>query len=371
MPTTHLTYGGSTAARTLSCGGWVEKSKNIPRRPAGSAALEGSMHHQIMELCQKTDAMPVDHLGHVYKENGVELVFTEDDLDLSEIAYHKTNELLEDLDIDQMMIEPFVQLIEGVAGGSIDLLGLSTDEKTLLILDYKFGSVKVSPIESEQAGVYGISAKVDPSTADLFKKVKKVVVAIIQPKIKGVTFTWDTDLAWLDKFETTFRAAMDSKKLVAGAHCKYCPAEPYCEVKRASVMAATLLGSEDRDKLQAAAEVVLEVESWVKSMKEEMYLQLNRGVPITGWKIVAKRATRKWIESAAGDKVFKQIEGAHKTTLITPAQMEKLIKKNNVDVDITEFIMTECSGTTLATDDDSREAVIVSDITGHLKEMMK
>ncbi len=367
----HLPYGGSTAKRTINCPGWLKASEGITPRPAGAAAIEGSMHHEVQEACQKTDTVPSDHLGFVYKEDGTELTFDEDHLDLSEIAYHKTNELLDELDIDIVMVEPFVQLVEGVAGGSIDLLGLSADEKTLLILDYKFGSVKVSPIESEQAGLYGISARVDKLTADLFKNVERIVVAIIQPKAKGVVFTWETDIGWFKNFENIFRTAMDAEDVNPGSHCTYCPAEPYCEAKRVNVMATNLLGARALDELQAGADVIVEVEDWLKAMKEEMYLQLNRGVPLKGWKIIDKRATRKWADEKAADEAFKHIKGAHKTTLITPPQMEKLIKKNNVEIDISEFIVSESSGTTLAPADHASPAVIVSDVQGHLKDIMK
>ena len=56
--------------------------------------------------------------------------------------------------------------------------------------------------------------------------------------------------------------------------------------------------------------------------------------------------------------------------MVTPAKLEKIIKQKKGGVDLSEFIITESSGTTLAPEDDSREAVIASDIQGHLKTMM-
>tara|TARA_R110002096_G_scaffold130706_1_gene280027 strand:+ start:1577 stop:2686 length:1110 start_codon:yes stop_codon:yes gene_type:complete len=367
----HLPYGGSSAKRTINCPGWLKASEGITPRPAGAAAIEGSMHHEVMEACQKTDTVPSDHLGLVYKENGTELTFDEDHLDLSNTAFDFTNALLEHLDIDTMIIEPFVQLVPGTAGGSIDLLGLSADEKTLLILDYKFGAVKVSPIESEQHGCYGVSAMEDPTTADLFKKVEKVVFTIVQPKVKGVCTSWETDIKWLKAFKKKFLAAMMKEDINPGSHCKYCPAEPYCEAKRLNVVASNLLGSRVLEELQAGADVIVEVEDWLKSMKEEMYLQLNRGVPLKGWKIIDKRATRKWKDENEASKCFADIIGSHKTTLVTPPQMEKLIKKNKVEIDLNEFIISESSGTTLAAADHASPAVIVSDVQGHLKDIME
>ena len=143
MPTVHLQYGGSSAHRTMGCPGWVKSSENLPKKPAGAAAIEGSMHHEIMEMCQRENKEPEAFIGHIYKEQGVEKEFTDDDLTRSEIAFNATNDVLDKYDIDEMMIEPFVQYLPGIIGGSIDLLGLSTNRKTLLVLDYKFGKKKV------------------------------------------------------------------------------------------------------------------------------------------------------------------------------------------------------------------------------------
>ena len=371
----HLRYGGSSAKRTIGCPGWLEKSKNIPRRPAGQAAIDGSMHHEIMEMCQRDLTMPEDNLGFVYKENGVKREFTEDDLDLSYIAYNAINQLLDELDIDEMMIEPFVQMVAGQAGGSIDLLGLSEDRKTLLIADYKFGTIKVSPTENEQGGVYGVSVMRDKTTANFFNDVEKVVFAIVQPKVKGVVSTWETDVKWLLDFEQKFLAAMASDDINPGSHCKWCPAEPYCEEKRLNIVASSLLGARDKDDLQSAADVLVEVEDWLKSVKEELYLQLSRGAALQGWKIVDKRATRKWVDEIAVADALEAVKldalMYKEPTLLTPPQMEKLVKKNKVEIDLDEFIMSTSSGTTLALADDSRDAVIVSDVQGHLADMME
>ena len=298
--------------------------------------------------------------------------FTEDDLTLSNIAYNAMNGLLDRLDIDEMMIEPFVQLIPGVAGGSIDLLGLSADRKTVLIADYKFGSVKVSPKESPNLGLYAGSARKDKTTADLFDCVERVVFAIIQPRVKGVVSTWETDMKWVNKFIKKFAAQMDKTDINPGPHCKYCRAEPYCEERRLNILASNLLGVKDQEELRAAADIVIEVEDWMKSVKEELYLQMTRGVPIPGWKIVAKRAIRKWINEAEAAAAIKLAQkDKYKTTLLSPTQMERVVKTKKVNIDLTPFIKSESGGTTLAPENDSRDAVLASDIIGHLDTLVK
>jgi hypothetical protein len=91
----HVPYGGSSMDRTLACHGWLEQSKDLPKSPPGEAARVGSMHHMVQERCQRDEVEPENCLGIIYKEPGYnyEHEFTEDDLTLSEIAYHKTNEI--------------------------------------------------------------------------------------------------------------------------------------------------------------------------------------------------------------------------------------------------------------------------------------
>ena len=372
----HLPYGGSSIHRTIGCNGWVKKSQGIPPRPAGSAAIDGSMYHEVMERCQRDGVTPEQCLGLVYSEDGATRVFAEDDLDLAEIAYNATNKLLDDLDIDVMMVEPFVQLIIGKAGGSIDVLGLSADGKTLLVLDYKFGSVRVSATNNAQLSFYALAAQQDRKTRDLFKLVESVECVIVQPQAKGVVSRWAFSAGFLEGFHKEVLSAMDGTAITPGSHCKYCPAEPYCPEKRAAVMGANLLGTQEREEVQAGADMIVEVETWLKSMKAEVYLQLVRGVPIKGWKVVAKRPTTRWVDETAAREYLKDKRVAAKSVvrpaaLLTPIQVGKILHKKGRDLDLSEFIISESSGTTMAAEDDSREAVLASDVQGHLAEMME
>jgi hypothetical protein len=372
----HLLRGGSGAKRDINCPGNIKKSEGIPRRPAGAAAIDGSMHHGVMELCQIDAITPDDVLakGYTYTEDGVERVFTEDDRDTSNIAHSAMEAIFDDYDIDEVMIEPFVQFIPDLSGGSIDVLGLSADRKTIVLADYKFGQVKVEVKENDQLSVYAISSRVDPQTADMWSDVETILFTVIQPRVKGVFSVWETTPKWLDKFEKRYAAAIKQDNINPGSWCKYCPAEPYCEEKRGAVMGANLLGARLQKELQAGADMIEEVDAWLKSVKEEMYLQLSRGVSVKGWKIIDKRATRKWVnEEAMVDALEKHlgVKDIYKSTILTPPQMEKLVKKNKVDLDLDEFIVSVSSGTTLAPEDHASPAVIVSDVQGELKDIMK
>jgi len=373
----HLTIGGSTAARTLGCPAWINKSKDVPKRPGGSAALEGSMHHEIMELCQTTSTRPWDHLGFEYTEAGTTLTFDEDHLDLSNIAFGATNELLKELDIDELEIEPFVEIIPDVAGGSIDMIGLSLDRKTLLILDYKFGRVKVSPEENAQMMFYALAAQTDPKTSDLFDKVEKLVLVIVQPRHSGVVFRWDTDIKRLNTYakqlNTSIANVSEATKGSPGAHCKWCPAEAFCPEKRQETLVASTLGTRSHNELIASAAAVQEVEAWVKATKEALYMQMTTGIVVPGWKIVEKKATRKWINPVLAETAMVEVLGdsAFKKELLSAAQMEKKLKKKGKLFPLDSLVERKSSGNTLAPEGDSREAVISSEISGNLAKLLK
>ena len=68
--TIHLPYGGSSARRDIFCPGNKKKSENLPSRPAGPAAIEGSMHHKVMERCFRDEITPEQCLGLIYEEPG-------------------------------------------------------------------------------------------------------------------------------------------------------------------------------------------------------------------------------------------------------------------------------------------------------------
>ena len=208
MPTFHFPIGGSTADRTFECPGWLKASEGITPRPAGQAAIDGSMHHEIMEMCFLTGTTPADHVGHVYEEDGQTREFLKTDYPLSKKAFNTMNALLDELDIDEFLVEPLVTLIPDLAGGSIDMLGISDDRKTALVADYKFGRNIVTAENNRQGLFYVISAMADPETNDLFKEVDTLVIAIIQPQSKNGLSRWTCDMQTVENFRGDMLAAI-------------------------------------------------------------------------------------------------------------------------------------------------------------------
>ena len=374
--TLHLDIGGSNVDRLLQCNQWREESKSVPSRPPGDAAITGSMHHLIQETAQRDDLKPADLLGTVYREGQISREFTDDDLVLSEIAYAMTNKVLAEYDITEYLVEPFVQLIKGKVGGSIDLLGVSADRKTVLVVDYKFGRYPCKVEGSSQHMLYTLSAQADKLTADMFSKCEHTVFVIIQPQVSSVPLVWEAPSEEVAEFEAQLRVAMQGNSLKAGPACRFCPASPYCVVRRDSLTATKVLGIGKIKNLQASADMIDEVKAWLAAVEEEVFLQLNRGVNIDGKKIVDKAARRSWVNpEAAQAELLKggglTLADVTKTSLKTPAQVEKIARKAKIDIDLRPFVVSISSGTTLANSSDKRPGVSSAPTTGLLADIMK
>ena len=376
MPTFHFPLGGSTAARTLNCPGWLKASEGVTHRPASPAAVEGSMHHEIMEMCFTNTLPPAGYVGHLYDEgDGQTRTFKKEDYPLSKRAWDTTNTLLDELDIDEFMIEPLVTLIPEIAGGSIDMIGLSGDGRTALVLDYKFGRHIVSAERNSQGLFYVVAAMEDPATRDMFTGVESVVVAIVQPHGKSGLSRWTTNMKTVDEFRADMLAAIaesqaDKPRMAPGDHCKYCPAHPTCAVARKNVGALANLSAKSDNELAEAAAMVLAVEAWVAAVKEEIYMNLKNGQPVAGWKLVDKRAMRKWIDADAAEAYLKKkripLRLYRNNSFRTAPQVVDALKAEGKKIDLDDFIEFKSSGTTAAPASDEAEGINLSVVPENL-----
>lgn len=230
----HLLIGGSTAARTIACPGWIDLSKNMPKQKGNVYADEGNLLHDAMEDYYKNFVEFDDMID--------KLTFNEQVLSKAHVvgqlepARMFVEEVLDKYQIEQYLCEPFVEIVPGEQGGSIDMLGLSHDYKTVLVLDYKFGSQRVKVEDNKQLQFYALSAKTDKKTSSLFDEAENVVYCIIQPKCASKPLLWESSVTALDAFKRELDEALANRDRVQeGEHCKYCPAMPICPAKRKEI----------------------------------------------------------------------------------------------------------------------------------------
>ena len=331
----HLRIGGSTISRTLACPGWLKLSENIPTPKSGFSADLGNLLHDAMEEHLKRDTPFKDMVGKLtFADQVLEEEHIEEHLNPMTVA---VNELLDEHDIDRLLLEPFVQLVKDEQGGSIDVLGISYDCKTLLIADYKTGTRWVSP-SSKQLRFYALCALKDPSTKHMLTSVEKVVCAIIQPaqsdKAIQATYTVSEVLA----LEGEIKDALSTPdKVEPGWYCLYCPAAPVCPKRLAQARSALMLSPETAAEIAEALTLANDLENWIKQVKEQAYNIANDGGVLPGYKLVEGRSVRRWKKGAEDVLTAKLGDKAYEHKLIGITKAEKLLGRGSLEeLDLTE-----------------------------------
>jgi hypothetical protein len=159
--------------------------------------------------------------------------------------------------------------------------------------------------------------------------------------------------------------------LKAGSWCRWCKASGQCpeQTKHAQLVAQTEFANLPTHTLPAPALLTPEqfseiltnlhvLEDWASAVRATAQAKLERGEDVPGWKLVQKRATRKW--GNEGD-VFAWLTAMGfmpEETLVrklkSPAQIEKLVGKKGLP---SEFVTSESSGINMVPMSDPREEV--------------
>lgn len=196
--------------------------------------------------------------------------------------------------------------------------------------------------------------------------VETVDLGIVQPRVfsagTGVR-TWtvpaDTIRTWADE---TLRPAMDrtafDHDLVAGPHCRFCPAKLVCPLMKSLFGAAMQADPKEVVSFTDATidrsyALIAPVKSYIKALEAEMFARLRRGAAMDSSKLVAKKSDR--IYKGGAEEIFRERFGTDaygEPTLKSPAQMERLSKEAK-DL-VHEWAFTPFTGLTVAPRSDKR-----------------
>jgi hypothetical protein len=345
--------GGSTAKRVMNCPGSVALVAQAPVMPSSTYADKGTLLHTAISeyLLGEDNVIGTTYEGHTL------------DQDMYDDKLQPALDLLDELDPDGLMkmaVETRVGFGNYLPGafGSCDLLGRLGD--TAYVIDWKFGDgIAVSAEDNEQLMYYAAAAMRTKESAWVFNGATKIVCAIIQPPVLR---QWETTPARIKQFERDLKRAVKvsekpDAKLNPGSHCRFCPAKPTCPQMTGAVDRAlkTKLDAVDNDMLGAYAANAVLLQGWIDSINELVETKLKAGAKVPGWKMVAKRGTRKWIDEAKAAAALAELGiDPFKKELLSPAQAEKKIK--NLPEGLTVSVS---SGDTLAEESDPRPAVLL------------
>jgi len=354
--------GGSTAKRVMNCPGSVALVNLAPPSPSSTYADKGTLLHNLIAEILDTDTDPVSLIGTNYEGQIL-------DQEMIDEKLQPALDLLDKLDPDKVMalaVETRVGFGDYLPGafGSCDVLGRMGD--VAYVIDWKFGDgIAVDAEENEQLMYYAAAAMRTPEAAWVFKGATSIECVIIQPP---VIRRWTTTPARIKQFEKELKravkvASLPDAKLNPGSHCKWCPAKPTCPAMTGAVDRAlkVKLDAVDDEMLGKYASNAVLLQGWIDDLNALVQTKIEKGYKIPGWKLVAKRSTRKWAKESevvhwADGKGLEPRE-IYNTEIRSPAQMEKVLKKRKLTLP-DELVVSVSSGATLAAESDPRPAVL-------------
>jgi hypothetical protein len=243
--------------------------------------------------------------------------------------------------------------------GTIDFF--SVHDGTLDVVDFKGGrGIKVEAIDNPQLLTY--AAMVCALVADdpTQMPIQHVNLHIVQPlfvgdaPIRGVGYTIAQIDAWRVKLLQAMLAAKRADAPFSpGEHCRFCPVKPTCPALRGLATALPAPAGLDALPPEKIAEWLAKadvIELWIAALREHAHGSINCGTPIPGWKLVDKRATRKWTDErkVLGEAKEHRLVVTERR-LLSPAQVQKKFK--TIPVVLAPFIDQTPSGQNLVRDE--------------------
>ena len=344
--------GGSTAKRVINCPGSVALVAKMPPQVESKYAAEGTLLHGCME--------------HILADSTLEAVAKRFDLTDEQVAkLDFAAKALDEIDPAQEMtfaqeVEVgFGDLLPGVFGNA-DLVG-KLGNRTV-VLDWKFGDgVMVEAEESDQGLFYAAAARRTLPWA--VEGTTEVEIIIVQPpRVSRWVTTWER----VERFERDLVnavkiASKTDAPLAIGDWCRWCTAKPVCPLMTGEIdrVTRTALASISSDDLGRALALADRLEQFLDEARTLAQARLEKGLPVPGYKLVAKRATRRWADEAKAAQALAPLgEAAYKRELLSPAQAEKVAKGQGVAFPADQVVSVS-SGNTIAAESDPRPAVMV------------
>lgn len=393
----HAELGASSASRWMPCPGSIALSRGLPNRKSIWAA-EGTAAHTLAQWCLSKGNNADDYLGvDIYVDDFPDEPFRVDEEMADAVQVYLDHIRAIDQrphasDDDPEWIESKISL-SAYAGdkddvlnemfGTADYMRFIQRDKTLVVVDYKHGAgVEVVAEGNAQGRYYALGG-----LSKAWKKgihVDQVEIHIVQPRANpdepvSIEVLDVIDLMdWsVDLFTAARRTKEPGAPLAPGKHCRFCPAQAVCpRVREDRMQAAMLIFQEERiapakpveklslDELRQVLDAAEDITAWINAAQKLAHDMLEAGQSVPGYKIVAKRAVRKWRDEQTAADWFctnfglgnDDIYGPPK--IKSPAQLEKLLDKHGKKLLVeADLITAESSGNTLAPESDKRPAV--------------
>jgi hypothetical protein len=370
---THATLSPSKRQRWAACPGSVREEAAYPDERSGAAAIDGTHSHTLLEHCVKAGAAdPLPMVGITMKDDDGEFVVDAERAQRVKVAidYIKKRHA-ESLGIAQLIAEQRVDpqwlLSRSDLSGTVDVQIHDPLNGVLEIIDYKDGMNDAwdsAILQMEQYAVGALAGfKIAKPNPYPYKTVR---MTVIQPKlalrggptIRSVDYPVDKVLDEVARTIVIEAAATDrpDAPLVPGEkQCRYCRAKGGCAALSTKALQVVdtvdiTASAAEKDPTKMTDEQIVQImeaapllRQMLEGVEKEAQTRMERGADIPGLKMVNGKGHRAWklSEDEMAERLRKMgipKESVYKTTLVSPAQAEKLRwkKRDGTDVQLTE-----------------------------------
>lgn len=396
--------GGSNAAARIACPASWSMEQKLPASVVKESSFwadEGSACHAAMAAIMEDEIRADDCIGKTFPPY-VDHPIT---VELYRDAIAPCLDFFDNLDAELGGIEYFVEkrveipTLPGVFG-TCDLIGRGADRS--VIIDWKFGAGESvyawyeeadgTMVPNEQLMFYLLGAlHTCPAMFEIDNPDWHISICIGQPRHRdGPNFDIHTVtirdvVLFQDRLHRAATLAKsDNPPMAKGPHCRFMACKSICPLHTGPMLdVGTISNLMTRMQLEAAVDggeggglgatvdwgktyslmldLANRIEPVIREWRSQAQAYLEDGNPIPSWKLVGKRASRKWTRPDKSVERRLQRMGLTKDErapreLVTPPQAEKLLKKLGKGLPEGYFDAVS-SGTTLAPDSDPRQAV--------------
>lgn len=359
----HAKLGASNSHRWLNCPGSVAAEAKVAGRKGGRFADEGSVAHELADLCLSGGLSPFDFEGRTLIENNAVSV------DREMCGHVQTY-------IDYVQAIPGVHEYERRVDysdwvpdgfGTSDVIAIDGD--TIHIVDLKYGKgVEVYAKDNSQMMLYALGAY---SEYACIQEISTVRMSIVQPRRDHID-EWQITVpellkwaAWVSE-QAELALSDDAPRSPGEKQCQFCAVKATCPALEAftrKIVGGDFDNLDDPDALPdervssalAAKKLIL---GWLDAVEQHVTERLESGKGFPGFKLVAGRSLRQWGDESKAEEVLSSLvgDGAFTRKLVSPAQAEKLLGKAKA-ADIADLIVKPEGRPTIAPESDKRPAI--------------
>lgn len=379
----HAKLSASGSSTWLNCPGSVKAQEPYPNT-SSIFADEGTMAHEIADLCLSTRNDAEAYIGRTLKSLGIKIGSYKQTHKIDKIMADYVQEYLDyvlshETGNSELYTEERVDFSNVVPEGfgTMDSAVLDYGKRVLHIFDLKYGKgITVDAFENTQGQMYATGMLNEYGFLDAFDTIR---IHIVQPR-KNNFSAWDISVKDLITFgkwvaERADLALSGNAPRVPGEkQCQWCDARADCPalMKFAEDIVRSEFAAMDDEPLDAGMLTLEEkslvlrhaklIKKFISNIEDSAYEALSAGIDFPGMKLVRGSANRVIPAEAEFMLSEKLGDEAYNKKLKGIGELEKLLGKK----EIAAIAVRPEGKIVMVASDDKRPAVIMGNITNEL-----